>query len=86
MAHFRGTIQGNRTEASRLGTKASGLQANVASWEGAVVVEAWHNKEDGHDWVEVKLVTHINGAGANPDITLYEGPIGGSHRACAVVQ
>ncbi len=36
MAHFYGTIQGNRGQASRLGSKTSGLSLTAASYQGAV--------------------------------------------------
>lgn len=42
MAHFYGTLQGNRGEASRLGTKDSGITTYAASWEGAVRVHIWN--------------------------------------------
>jgi len=32
MAHFRGTVQGNRGEASRLGSKESGLCSKNNGW------------------------------------------------------
>ena len=38
MAQFRGTVRGDRGEASRQGSKASGLHASAASWAGAVHV------------------------------------------------
>lgn len=38
MAHFYGTIKGARGEASRLGSKASGLKVVAASWDGAIEV------------------------------------------------
>lgn len=40
MAHFRGTMQGNRGEVSRLGSPASGLQASVNGWGAGIRVEA----------------------------------------------
>lgn len=41
MAHFYGTIRGQRGEASRLGGKASGLTTYAASWQGAVPGELY---------------------------------------------
>ena len=38
MAHFRGTLQGSRGEASRLGTKASGLDTTTDGWTSGVRV------------------------------------------------
>ncbi len=59
MAHFRGTLQGGRGEASRLGHKSSGLNATLASWNGAIevtlratpegdVAEIWQKTHHGH--------------------------------------
>ncbi len=33
MAHFRATIQGMHGEASRLGTKSSGMYASIDGWD-----------------------------------------------------
>ena len=42
MAQFRATIQGQRGEASRLGSKSSGIEANVNGWHSGVKVVAAH--------------------------------------------
>lgn len=72
MAHFRGIIQGQRGEASRLGSRRSGLTVNACSWQGQVHVEL--SSRDGVDWAEVKLLPH-HGTGIVK--TLYDGPVGG---------
>ena len=72
MAHFYGTLQGNRGEATRMGSKASGLTTYAASWKGAVRVTVYIH--DGKDWVDVSLV-QWRGAGTNR--TLYNGPVSG---------
>ena len=72
MAHFRGTIQGARGQASRLGHVSSGLQVEAASWQGKVTVSLF--KQDGKDWALVCLAPH-HGAGICR--TLYDGPVGG---------
>ena len=81
MAHFRGYIQGMRGSASRLGSKDSGLTANIASWEGAVHVNLWHDEEDDIDMASVELAPH---QGRGESRILYHGPVGGltvkSHR------
>ena len=48
MAHFRGTVQGNRSEASRLGHKNSGLDVTCNGWEQGIRVCARH-LENGKD-------------------------------------
>lgn len=73
MAHFYGSIQGARGEVHRLGTKNSGMSATVASWEGAVQVDADHDKKTGKDYV---LVTKKPWNGAGETKILYQGKIG----------
>ena len=58
MAQFRGTIQGQRGEASRLGTKSSGLRVEAASWSGKIVVELRHDAKSGKDYFEVRQEKH----------------------------
>jgi hypothetical protein len=73
MSHFYGTLQGNRGEATRGGSKKSGMTTYCASWEGAVRCEAWHDKETGKDMVNVsKEPWH----GAGESKLLYRGLIG----------
>ncbi len=76
MAHFYATMQGNKGEATRCGTKGSGMNSVVASWQGAVQVQLHHDAERDEDWVSVWLTTW-HGAGAQPAIQLYDGPISG---------
>lgn len=51
MAHFRAIIQGQRGEASRLGSKKSGLTGEVAGWTAGVRLSA-HAGEEG-DTIQV---------------------------------
>lgn len=55
MAHFYGTLQGSRGEASRLGGKASGIQTIAAGWGGAINTRVWHDERDGVDRFRVEL-------------------------------
>ena len=50
MAHFRGTVQGNRNSTSRLGSKKSGLTTTANGWKVGIKVEAHqsHNST-GHE-------------------------------------
>lgn len=61
MAQFRGTIQGSRGDASRLGTKNSGLTVEANGWHVGVRVELTH--EDGEDVARVYLTTGSNNTG-----------------------
>ena len=74
MAHWQGLVMGNRGDATRLGSKKSGMQAYVASWSGRCEVDGYVNGE-GIDCVRVTLTQHHN-AGVFPAIELYDGPIG----------
>lgn len=59
MAQFRGTIKGQRGEASRLGSKASGLVVRANGWDTGVVVCLDH--VDGRDRVQVYRSGGSNG-------------------------
>lgn len=39
MAHFYGNLKGSRGEATRCGTKSSGIRVSARSWAGSVSVE-----------------------------------------------
>lgn len=72
MSHFYGTLQGARGEATRCGTKSSGLIVKAASWQGAVSVTL--TEINGVDYATVDLI-HWHGAGTTK--RLYNGPISG---------
>ena len=40
MAHFKGELQGNRSETFRLGSRLSGIKSHVHGWEDGVRVVA----------------------------------------------
>lgn len=72
MAHFYGILQGSRGEASRAGSKSSGLTTTAASWQGAVSVTLY--ERDGRDCACVQL-RPWHGAGVSR--VLYDGPVDG---------
>lgn len=74
MAQFRGIIRGNRGEASRLGSKDSGLTVEAQSWQGKVVVVL--DTKDGVDTATITLQQHSNGRG-HRGLVLYDGPVSG---------
>lgn len=74
MAHFRGTVRGGRTEASRLGHKTTGLSVNAASWEGAVSVYLYVDERTEQDYARVSLAKH---QGRGTERVLYDGPVSG---------
>lgn len=53
MAQFIGFVKGQRGEASRLGSKASGLDVIAASYQGCIEVRLWHDEETGKDMFQV---------------------------------
>jgi hypothetical protein len=71
MAHFYGLLQGARGEASRLGTKSSGLQTVAASWQGAVNVQLY-----GKDGVDCARIEKRPWHGQGESKLLYDGPVG----------
>ncbi len=75
MAHFRGTVQGMRGKASRLGGSKSGLETSAASWEGAVRVYLWYDAKAKMDMALVELQPH---GGQGTSRTLYRGPVSGA--------
>ena len=61
MAHFRNTVQGNRGEASRLGTKDSGMKASIDGWDVGVDVTIRYNGKTGLDEIHVYKTNGSNG-------------------------
>ena len=55
MGHFRGTLGGNRGQASRLGTKSSGLYTTCNGWGVGCEASIHYNKELDKDVVSVDL-------------------------------
>ena len=51
MSHFYGSVQGNRGQATRGGSKKSGYHATVASWDGALRIRLFHH--NGKDCFEI---------------------------------
>jgi hypothetical protein len=70
MAQFRGTIQGFRGPASRLGSKDSGLQVTANGWNVGVSLDAMH--VDGHDEIRVYLTGGSNGHGSSKLLGTWE--------------
>lgn len=51
MAHFIGYLQGNRGQASRLGSKKSGISAQAQGWNIGAKIELKYNPEKDRDEV-----------------------------------
>ena len=70
MAQFRGTVQGNRGQVSRLGSKSSGLVSTCEGYNKGIKVIAKHDhgrdifivfETDGTNSSNSKLITVIEG-------------------------
>jgi len=49
MAHFRGTVQGGRSAASRLGHKTTGIDTSANGWHAGVSVRGSYQSEKDRD-------------------------------------
>jgi hypothetical protein len=79
MAHFYGTLQGSRGQATRCGTKASGMRAIAASWNGSIVTGLSYNPDaPNSDRLDVADVGVQPWHGKGQSIALYRGPAGGA--------
>lgn len=73
MSHFYGTLKGNRGEATRCGTKGSGIDTYAASWRGTIHVRVFYNEKTGKDMC---IVAKTTWRGAGEHKILYSGPVG----------
>ena len=72
MAHFRAVIKGARGEASRLGTKRTGIRARVQSWGHDLLIDVQHCTTEAAeqdrtlgagDWAVIELACHGESTG-----------------------
>ena len=64
MAHFYGEIQGNRGEATRMGTKDSGFSGHIRGWKVGGSVNCNYNESKDRDEVSI-YATGGSGYGNN---------------------
>ena len=62
MAQFRATIKGQRGQASRLGSKETGIVADINGWNLGVRVEAFYDADSDQDIFTVFETGGSNGA------------------------
>lgn len=62
MAHFYGSVQGSRGEASRLGGKNTGMRAEARGWHGGVRVYAEHRTTEDKDPRDAFIVYFTGGS------------------------
>ena len=71
MATFYGTLQGARGEATRCGSRQSGIHAAAQSWDGSVAVTLY--EEDGETMARILAG---RGSTSHPfGRTVYAGPL-----------
>lgn len=69
MAHFYGDLQGNRGEATRCGSKDSGIRSHVRGWNVGCLATCFTD-DQGRDCVGI---TVTSGSGYNNGATLSLG-------------
>lgn len=75
MAHFYGSIQGSRGEATRMGTKNSGFRAHIRGWNiGVQVYLRTYFDDNGveRDMVEVYKTSGSNGSNSDELIATFK--------------
>jgi hypothetical protein len=70
MARFYANIQGNRGEATRMGTPTSGIQGHIRGWSIGGRVQLWVN-DNGEDIISIELTSGSNYSG--PAKILFQG-------------
>lgn len=66
MAHFYGSVQGNRGSVHRLSGANGTLRTIAASWNGGVQVWLSHDKETGKDIADIRLEPHMGHGVSKP--------------------
>lgn len=61
MSHFYGDLSGNRGEATRCGTKSSGIAAHVRGWSFGVRAHVFYDEETDTDHARVYLTSGSRG-------------------------
>jgi len=79
MAHFYGNLKGARGEATRCGTRDSGIRVSARSWAGSVSVE--FEDRDGRAFVHLFA---RDGSGIGGKL-LYSGPLSSLVNASHIV-
>ena len=61
MAHFYASIQGNKGEATRMGTKDSGIRGHIHGWDIGCEVLCTYNPRTDEDEVTIYLTSGSRG-------------------------
>jgi|ETNvirnome_2_130_1030620.scaffolds.fasta_scaffold03350_6 hypothetical protein len=88
MSHFYASIQGNKGEATRCGTKGSGIQSHIRGWDSGVQVGALHG-EKGDRFI-ICITDGSNGTRSHyvGDVTIEDGCVVFTHNdpQCALLR
>jgi hypothetical protein len=60
MSHFYGSMKGSRGEATRCGTKSSGISVHLRGWTSGVRVYGYHDERTGRDVFKVYQTSGSN--------------------------
>lgn len=71
MAHFYGNLKGSRGEATRCGTRQSGIRVSARSWKGSISVELRQYEPDSDP---IAIVRVSSGSAAEGEI-IFSGSI-----------
>jgi len=81
MSRYYADIQGNRGQATRMGTAASGMQGHIRSWNlGCQVFCKPDNENAENDSMIVQITSGSTGSG--PSITVWDGTRADYERLC----
>lgn len=70
MSHFYASIQGNRGEATKTGTKISGVHGHIRGWDFGIKVDMYIN-DAGEDTARVYLTGGSNGYDADKLLGIF---------------
>lgn len=73
MSHFYGRIQGSRGEATRCGTKSSGLTVSANGWNIGASITLSYDDETGLDTIRIIINKGSNDSSAIEIIERNEG-------------
>lgn len=72
MSQFYASIQGSRGEATRQGTKSSGIEGHIRGWHTGAFVVVYYDKETKQDHVRVYKTTGSHNRGAKQLIAEWD--------------
>lgn len=71
MAQYYAEIKGNRGQASRMGTKKTGIWGHIRGWSVGARVEVYYDKKKDRDMVKVYKTSGSNGGGSDKLIAKF---------------